>query len=195
MILQELILLERVVNLFSPEEKRKWADKVWQLLQQSYASQGGFKSAANVDELIADSHLWKLVVRGGKLTAVSISKDKFGRKTIAIATDGTDQGKSDFRMVATDDIRLGRAWAELSGKAETAFVRLGAKPISNKLAAKLTGKKILSLDPDGIHYTRLIQGSPQVKAIYGVAQVDADTQKLLDAEGLVLQQLPANVKI
>ena len=44
---------------------------------------------------------------------------------------------------------------------------MGAKPICNLNAEQLTGKKILNLNNDNIHYTRLIMGSPYQKSLYG----------------------------
>jgi hypothetical protein len=53
---------------------------------------------------------------------------------------------------------------------EGLYRKMGAKPIPNTEAHQLTGKRILSLDDDGVHYTRLIAGHPHVKALYGTPQ-------------------------
>ena len=62
---------------------------------------------------------------------------------------------------------------------EKMLARAGATPLSNQLAATLTGKEILDLNPDGYHYTRLIAGHPHEKIIYGFVKMDpALAQKL-----------------
>lgn len=185
-LLLELLLNERYVNLLTPTDKEKYVDVVWDMMQQAYKPIGGFKSATSKDDLIQDTNLWKLVKRGDKIVSAAIYKDKNGRKSIAIATDGTLQGKSDLVKMKSDDIRLHRSWCESSGKAESFLKRLGAKPVSNKFAAKLTGKEILGYDVDGIHYTRLIQGEPHVKGIYGFPHLTDEMKDELKQEKIAL---------
>ena len=184
------ILNERVLNLKTPAQKATVASEVWDLLQQAYQSIGGFKSAASAEELVHDSGLWKLVRRNGVITAVSIYKDSHGRKSIASGTNGTDQGKSDYRMVKDEDLRFKRAWAEVSGAVEKIMARSGADPIPARFAEFLTGKKVLEFNPDGVHYTRLIAGHPHEKIIYGFVNLtDADVEQL-SRQGVSLRDLP-----
>jgi hypothetical protein len=70
--------------------------------------------------------------------------------------------------------------------------KMGAKPLSNKFAAALTGKEILELNPDGFHYTRLIQGEPHEKIIYGTINLTPELSKTLAAQGIELHTLPDN---
>lgn len=174
-------LLEHFVNLTNPSAKLQYADEVWEILQKSYAKIGGFKSAASPEELISDSGLWKVVTRLGRVTAVSIYKDSFGRKSIASGTDGTPQGKADFFLIKDEDIKLKRAWSEVSGPLERIMEKSGAKKLPSKYASILTGKPILALNEDGYHYTRLIAGHPHEKIIYGsVNLTEKDVRKLKD---------------
>lgn len=184
------IITEKVVNLVDRQQKSRYAGQVWELLQRAYGSIGGFGSASDVDELIDDSGMWKLVTRDGKITALNIYKDKHGRKTIAIATDGTPRGKSDYRMLNSEDVRTSRAWAEVSGAPEHIMAKAGAKPIPSKYANFLTKKDILSYNPDGYHYTRMIAGHPHEKAIYGVVNLSAEDQAELRNQGIELHDLP-----
>lgn len=187
------LLIERVVNAFDANDKTRYADQVWEILQRSYAKiPGGFATASSVEELIAKSQLWKMVVRNGRVTAVNVYKDQYGRKSIASGTDGSDQGRADYMMIKDTDIKLGRSWGEVSGSPERLLARSGATPMPAKFAPMLTGKKILSYNPDGIHYTRLINGEPHEKVIYGVVQLTPDTESKLQAMGVQLQDLPAN---
>jgi hypothetical protein len=161
------LLTERYINAFSDTDKRKYADEVWDILQKSYAKIGGYAGADDVEELIKKSNLWKLVRKNGKIVALSLYKDQSGRKGIAAGTDGTEIGKQALYSMWAEDLKLSRAWSEVSGRAAEIKLKSGWKPIPNKYAAEILGKEIQSLNPDGIHYTRLIGGSPYEKMIVG----------------------------
>jgi hypothetical protein len=105
----------------------------------------------------------------------------------------TAQGKKDYTMLKNDDIKTKRAWAELSGPAEKLMLKAGAKPINNKYAEFLTGKKILELNPDGYHYTRLIQGEPHEKIIIGFVHLSPQGKEKLISLGFDLKHLPDNI--
>jgi len=172
-------LAERYVNLLSKDDKRQYVDTVWDLLQLAYKDIGGFKSAVSKDHLIDDSGLWKLVKKDNKIVGVSIYKDAHGRKTIAVASDQTPEGKKAVITVNAEDLRMNRAWCEVSGKVETMFTKLGAKMIPSKYAHVLTKKEILEYDEDGFHYTRLLAGEPKKKVIVGFPKMsDADLKHL-----------------
>lgn len=196
------ILIERVINLLEPEDKAKYADAIWDLLQRSYSNiPGGFASAENPEELVNTPGIWKIVKRDGTITAVTLYKDQYGRKSYAAGTEtakdpvtgkwkATPQGKKDYTMIRSADQKLKRAWGEVSGAPEELMRKTGAIPIPNKFAAFLTGKKILDLNPDGFHYTRDIAGKPHEKAIYGFINLNPnDLQKVLD-QGIKLHNLP-----
>jgi len=184
-------LTERVLNLFDRPSKERMADKVWAMIQRSYANvPGGFATAATVEELIAKSALWKVVTRNGEPTAAIIYKDQFGRKGIASCTNGTKQGYKDYTHVRETDTRLGRSWAEVSGKPEQIMIKAGAKPIKAKFAAVLTKKEILDYNPDGFHYTRLINGQPHEKIIYGAVSLSPMEKDYLKNAGISLHGLP-----
>jgi hypothetical protein len=175
-------LSETYINAIRPADKQKYAEQVWDMLQSSYASlPGGFATAANIGELIDKSWLWKMVKRDGKIVAVQIYKDQYGRKGIAGGTDGSSIGKSEISKIIADDIKLNRSWAEASGSPERIMIKLGAQPVPNTLAAMLTGKEILSLNPDGYHYTRLIAGKPYEKIIFGTVNLPSDVVSKIES--------------
>lgn len=122
---QYLIRTAKFVNLLTPKDKAKYVDECWDLLQEAYAYAGGFKSAPTREALIADSFLWKLNTRGGKVVALRIYKQSYGRKAIASATDGSSMGKSAIKEIYRED--LTRAWAEVSGAVEATLLRLGGE--------------------------------------------------------------------
>jgi hypothetical protein len=200
-------LTERILNLWSPEQKAKYADVVWDTLNRSYQKVGGFKSAANIEELIDTPGLWKLVQRGDTITALGIYKpvEKTNNmKSIAAATEteldpekniyvATAQGKKDLMMIKSEDIRLNRSWVEVSGPAEKLMLKMGAKPVPNKFAEFLTGKKVLDLNSDGFHYTRLIQGEPHEKLIAGFINLSPEGEAQLRGMGLDPKEIPGNI--
>lgn len=188
-------LFEHFVNVFDADQKRKYADQVWDIMQKSYEKVGGFGTASSADELIAKSSLWKLVVRNGHVYAAFLYKDQQGRKSVASGTDGSDMGRRDYARVKDEDIKLQRAWAEVSGPVERIMKRAGAQAVPNSLANKLTGKEILELNPDGFHYTRFIAGEPHEKIIYGFISLDANTVEQLKLQGVDLQSLPSNITL
>jgi hypothetical protein len=177
---------------------------VWELLQKAYEKMGGFKSAANKEELIANPGYWKVVKRGGKITAVNLYRKIPQTSTFKVYASGaeaeldpetnkyraTTQGKHDYMQIKKADVTQKRSWAEVSGPAEKLAIRNGAKPIPNKYAGALTDKAILSLDPDGIHYTRLIMGELHKKAMYGFVGLTPEQKKSLENKGLEIHDLP-----
>ena len=169
------LLLERFVNLHTPQQMSKYIDVIWDILEKSYAEIGGFQSAKDKEDLMRKSGLTKLVVKDGKVVAVRVYKDELGRKSIGGGTDGSDEGKKWFMKICEEDIKLNRAWGEVSGKMEHVMLKRGAVPIPSSMVANILGKPILSYDPDGYHYTREIAGEPHTKMMYG------DLDKLLSA--------------
>jgi hypothetical protein len=168
-------LTETYINAIDPDDKKKYARQVWDILQSSYSGlPGGFATASSIDELIEKSWLWKMAKKNGKIVAVQIYKDQYGRKGIAGGTDGSAVGKEEFNKIVVDDIKLNRSWAEVSGAPEYIMKKLGAPAIPNTLAATLTGKEILNLNPDGYHYTRLINGEPHEKVMYGTVNLPTE---------------------
>jgi hypothetical protein len=177
------------------------------MLERSYKKIGGFKSAADPEELVLTPGYWKLVRRDGKITAVNIykrSEKTKNYKSIASATEteldpvtgnyrATPRGLKDYNMLKNEDLKMKRSWSEVSGAAEVLLKRAAAIPVSNKFAEVLTGKRVLSLDDDGFHYTRLIQGEPHTKIIYGFVDLTQDAYQELTDRGIDLAELPPNI--
>ena len=95
-MLVEHIITESYVNLFvdDAEKRRKYVDQVWNILQKSYAAIGGIKGVGfESPEAMLQLPMWKLGIRDGRVRAVVIYKDRGGRKSVAVGTDGSDEGK------------------------------------------------------------------------------------------------------
>lgn len=61
-------LTESYINLFKEQEKEKYVDEVWDLIQTSYKPIGGIHGSGfkSKDDMIKNIPFWKLVKRGGK---------------------------------------------------------------------------------------------------------------------------------
>jgi hypothetical protein len=161
------IILERYINLHTDTQMLKYIDVIWDILQSSYKPIGGFLTAKNKQELIEKTGLAKIVRRDGKIVAVALYKDNQGRKVIGGGTDGSEQGKKDLKKIMYDDMKLKRAWAEVSGAMEHILTKYEGVPIPNEYAEEILGKKILKKNPDGYHYTREIGGKEVEKMLIG----------------------------
>ena len=104
--------------------------------------------------------------RDGKITAVALYKKKFGRKAIAMGTDGSDQGKRDFKKIQLEDHENRRAWGEYSDAPEHMNRKIGVPVVSSKQASKLTGKSDVEIE-DEERYKRKIGGEKHSKVIMG----------------------------
>lgn len=195
MRISQIILNEKILNIRNKSNKQKYISRIWNLLQKSYEPVGGFKSASSPEELLNTVGLWKIILRNGNISAVRIFSEKFGNKSIALASDGSIQGKKDVRMIMKDDIVRGRSWCETSDVPEMICKRMGAEPIPSRFASLLTGKNILSRDEDGYHYTRLIGGVPHTKILYGTPILSLNDLNAFEKYGIKMEDLPNNIKI
>jgi ribosomal protein S17E len=75
------------------ETKKKYTNQVWDILQSSYKKIGGVKgNGFKSPEDMLNIPFWKMNVVNGKVVAVIMYKDKGGRKSVAMGTDGSDLG-------------------------------------------------------------------------------------------------------
>jgi hypothetical protein len=174
-------LQEKVLSIgFNPKHEKfreQHRDQIHDLLQNAYkqvdGGYGGLGSGSKeeseaIHRDISDHNI-KVIKRGDKITAVNIYKDQFGRKSIATGHDGTEQGKSDWKQIASEDIEQEErnAWGEASGGAKRAREKLGSKQVPFADAEKLLrGKKITQVG-DTNNYIRNIGGKPHEKVILG----------------------------
>jgi len=161
-------LHEKVLSIGIKPEHEKYREHYRQqmhdIIHKSYEPIGGYgghKSGSDEESKAIHHDISKSMIkatkRGDHITSVNIYKDQYGRKSIASATDGSEQGKADYKKNKQEDFGHKRSWGEVSGKPEHIARKLGAPIIPNTKVAKLTGKKV-ELDPNGEHYTRQIGG-------------------------------------
>lgn len=105
---------EGFINLIKDEPKKsQYIDAVWDMIQKSYEPIGGIKTNGfQTKEAMMKLPFWKVGTVNGKPVAVTIYKDKGGRKSVASATDGSAEGKKYIKnMMAAE---LSRSYGEKS---------------------------------------------------------------------------------
>lgn len=168
-------LNEHYITLIADKvEKEKYLDEVSEIMYTSYSKIGG-RPTHDMADYLADKYMWKLVRKNNKIVAAAIYKfDGENRKYNLAGTDGSPEGKAALYALLKEDIELlGRgAYGEVSDAIEHIMVnKLGAKRIPNKTAQYILtnkfGKQVTDLNPDGYHYTRMINGKPTEKIMVG----------------------------
>lgn len=152
--------------------REKYRETIAHILRKSYEGIGGYggltpgsKEESDAIHKDISDHMIKAVKRGDSISSVRIYKDSHGRKSIAAGTDGSVQGKKDFRAIGLDDMKKQRSWGEVSGAPEIIARKQGMPVIPSSQAEKLLGKKVDIEDAE--RYTRNIGGHPKSKVIVG----------------------------
>lgn len=126
MRIDEIVLLERFVNLFNDDPRKdEFKDEVYDILVRSYAPIGGIKgSGTESPERLKSIPFWKLAVKNGKVVAAILYKDKGGRKSVAVGTDGTLEGKRAIINMTGQEPK--RSYSERSKTALAFFLKQDA---------------------------------------------------------------------
>ena len=180
--LNEDLLLERVLSIGINPNHEKFREhhrqEIHDILRKSYANIGGYggKTSGSKEESDAIHHdishaAIKAVRRNGKISAVNLYKKQHGRKSVGSGTDGSEQGKKDWRKTSLEDHEQKRAWGEFSGAAEHLTKKIGMPVIPSNRAGKLLNKQIKPHD-DGEHYEREIGGHMHTKIMMGHPKED-----------------------
>lgn len=142
-------LNEHFVNCKTDEEMREYGDIVWNILKKAYEYCGGIKNVDGPEDLIKDTHLWKLLRKNGKIVAVICYTDrKGGRKMCLLGQDGSDEGRAGLKKMMEDDFRLKdrEAWVGVSGKAAITALKHGGIPVPSDIAVQFMGSKCKPYD-------------------------------------------------
>ena len=170
------ILRETYVNLLNDdlEGKKRYLPDVERIIELSYAKIGGPANITSYDQLLDRKYFWKLNKKDGKVVAVCIYKTSAGGRKISLCgSDGTPEGKARLYALLDEDVHqvARNTWGEFSGAMEHIYKdKLGATPIPNEVAKRILndlGKDVVSLNPDGFHYTRSIKGRKEEKIMLG----------------------------
>lgn len=164
------MITETYKNLFKDFQKSPYAEKVWDMIQKAYAQMGGIRGSGfgNIHDMIQNIPMWKLVVRDNEVKAVIMYKDKMGRKAVALATDGTTEGKKELSKMLQNELQ--RSFVEVSGPAK-AFISKHISDWEKYVLPVETVKTILvgkDIEPvDKFQYTRIIGGKKTKKILLG----------------------------
>jgi hypothetical protein len=152
-------LSENYKNFIGPSsitQRELWADQTWEILKKSYAPIGGVKGNGfnSKQDMIDNIPFWKLYTKGDKVLAAVFYKDKGGRKSVAIATDGSDLGKK----VVGDIFKasLGVSYGEKSGPALGTMMKavpwetLERFLFTPEQLEKISGEKVLHVEKFGV---------------------------------------------
>lgn len=107
-------ITEKYYNAFTLDQKKKYVDQVWDILEQSYKPIGGLRGIKSKQDIVDTMPMWKLAVVDNKVLAALLYKDKgAGRKLVAVATNGTKAGKDVLREMTEQEFK--RSFFEVSG--------------------------------------------------------------------------------
>jgi hypothetical protein len=167
MKIQDLFLIERVVNIFSAEDKEKIYDEIRKMLEITYEKVPGGLGDINHISLITAPGIWKIIKRNKSITAGVLYRDHFGRKIRLVFYNNTQDGKKDLIKILFDDSTLNRSWVECSDPLESCLLKLGIAKIPASKAEELLDTKIDKIHADGYHYDRTINGKSGTKILLG----------------------------
>jgi len=166
----EEVLNEKIINLYNKDEKEKYADSIYDLLQKSYAKIGGIKGSGfeNSQRMIDKVYLWKIYKKGNKILAGIMYKDKGIRKGVAVFTNQTKEGIVTLKKLLREDFE--RSIIEISGPLYK-FIQKNFKDLLEKYkipckeAEKILKEKLEC--EDDYFYIRDINGNKLRKVLVG----------------------------
>lgn len=176
---EQELLSEKVLSIgINPAHevhREKHRQEIHDMIHKAYSDPkiggyGGHKSGSKeesdaIHHDISHSAI-KATKRDGKITAVNLYKKQHGRKSIASATDGSEQGKKDWKKTKIEDHEQKRAWGEVSGAAEHLQRKMGVPVIHSNRAGELLNKEVKP-HGNGEHYDRKIGGEMHTKVMMG----------------------------
>lgn len=175
MLFKDYLLTEKIINIFDNNEKRKYAQDVFNLVQKSYEKVGGIKGSGfnSAEDMIENIQMWKLVIKNNKILCGLLYKDKSGRKLVAIFQNLTDEGKYELSRLLKNELfdREG-TYFELSDSV-VAFIKRNTNniDIDEKIIPVEYVKKILKDDKiipiNKFEYKRNIGGELHRKTMFG----------------------------
>ena len=188
------ILTERYVNAFKTDEKQKYAQIAWDMLQRSYESIGGIKGSGfeSPESMVKSNYMFKIGMDSGTPVSVSVYKNKGGaRKMVALGTDGSMSGVDMARDTLKSMLKTGRAFGEFSGPVFGSVKKMIPPDVlttmlvpANEVAGLLNKEITIGPGPDmkmqgtedpyaPYYYQREIGGELHTKIAYGDPQASA----------------------
>lgn len=164
MITFKQYLSEGFTNLLPDHEaeKHKHAEHVFNMVQHAYSPIGGIHGSGfkNHHDMVKNIPMWKLHKDStGKVRAAALYKDKEGRKRVAIASDGSPEGKKGLSNIVKNDIQRGRSYAEISGPS----LSFHKKQVDNLAHHAIPHHEVKRLMPDDEIRTHVPHDDPEVQ--------------------------------
>lgn len=165
----------KIIKISGRDDIKPYLNIIWSILEESYKSQGGFKSYSNPKSLRRGYKFVYLYFYKDILAACAIYRGNIeGNKRVGIGAYKHIPGaKSAAHSFIKHDIKNYKLhyWSEVSGPIETLCKKYNAYPIPNDFTPyilNLNNNDIKLLD-DGVHYERIISDSddPDIKMIFG----------------------------
>lgn len=169
------MLLESYVNLIDDSNKLKYIDQVWEILQDSYASQGGIKGKgfSNKQDMIENIQFWKLFTKNDIVYCCVLYKFKDGiRKTVALGINRDPEHINVSRKYMHQMLKqeFTRSLMEVSGQL-VQYLKKNFKDLVYKYSIpveKVSGIINKEITPiDSFLYSRNINGHEEVKQLIG----------------------------
>lgn len=168
-------------------------DIIWNILQSAYDSMGGFKGVAHKSEFFKKINAVKLGFYNGQIVAVDVFNDYLGGlKSVGLAAvknENHDVGVELVNMMIRENIHNinDYIWAEVSGRVETMYRQNGGLNIKSQYAPLYNGQQVNIEVVDEYHYSRLIQGTPIVKTIFGIKDASV-IDRMMDKDAKAVRE-------
>ena len=125
--ISEQCLDERYVNAIGDRDidlKNQYKKQVWDLLQSSYAKNGGLMGSGfqSMEIMVQKIPMWKMVINNGTVEAVVLYKDKGGRKSVALGSTGSPYAKKAISNLFPAELQ--RSYGEKSKSALGALMKI-----------------------------------------------------------------------
>ena len=125
--ISEQRLNERYVNAVGDRDidlKNQYKKQVWELLQSSYAKNGGLigNGFQSMEIMVQKIPMWKMVINNGTVEAVVLYKDKGGRKSVAMGSTGSPYAKKAISNLFPAELQ--RSYGEKSKSALGALMKI-----------------------------------------------------------------------
>jgi hypothetical protein len=117
---KSFLLQERFLNLLPQHKDAKLghSEHVFNMVKKAYEHLGGIHGSGfkDPDDMVKNIPMWKLHKDSeGRVRGVALYKGKNGRKRVAMASDGSPEGKKGLANIIKSDITQKRSHAEISG--------------------------------------------------------------------------------
>ena len=180
-----------IITIKNDIEFNKWADKVWDMLELSYADVGGLQSYRDFNDFVKKRHIIEIVISedGNLLSCATYRRIEGSLKLTAIGCDQSQIGKLALEQIIQNNIINSdlHYWAEVSGAIEHYFKKHNGFPMPNTLASKIlqiNENDIKLSNKDKVHYSRPIGINREyyTKMIFGIKSEEIFQQAIQEVE-------------